>query len=152
MQPRLSILASSVVAVAATLALTACPAPQQEPEKEACDVTNRKLADTQWVMWEAMPDGTTRANPRARMKFYKEEGLLKVDYSVGSPYEMHTYDCVVGPQEVQCAEEPKLFDWCLALEAWQEGACNAQKLREIAGGTEIEAKDIAQAQGRAVGL
>jgi len=137
-------IAGLALAGVAALALTACE--PSEPPKPECDVTYRTLAGTQWVMWEAMPGGTNRANPRARMKFYKEDGLLKVDYSVGSPYEMHTYDCIVGPQEVKCAEEPKLFDWCLSLEAWQEGACNANKLREIAGGTELEAKDIAQAQ------
>ena len=93
-----------------------------------------------------MPGGTNRENPRARMKFYKEDGILMVDYTVGSPYEMHTYECVVGTQEVKCAEEPKLFDWCLSLEAWKEGACNAQKLREIAEGQELESKDIAEAQ------
>lgn len=138
---RPAVLLALTVAVAG---LTACePA---EPPKPECDVTNRKLSGTQWVMWEAMPDGSNRANPRARMKFYKEEGLLKVDYTVGSPYEMHTYDCIVGPKEVRCAEEPKLFDWCLALEVWQEGACNAQKLREIAGDVELTGKEIAEAQ------
>lgn len=136
--------ASVAVLALAVTGLVGCP-PAEPPEPE-CGVSNRKLAGSQWVMWEAMPDGSNRANPRARMKFYKEEGLLKVDYSVGSPYEMHTYECIVGPQEVRCAEEPKLFDWCLALEAWQDGACNAQKLREIAGDMELEGKDIAKAQ------
>ena len=111
-----------------------------------CNVTNQTLAGTQWVMWEAMPDGPNRANPRARMKFYKEEGKLKVDYSVGSPYEIHSYDCYVGEKEVNCFEEPKLFDWCLSLEVHESGSCNTQKLQELAGDLQLEGADISKAQ------
>lgn len=137
---------SSSLFVLLSVALLGCPSSDQGAAKEECTLSNRKLADTQWAMDEAMPEGPNRTNPRARMKFYKEEGLLKVDYTVGSPYEVHTYDCIPGSEEVRCAEEPKLFDWCLSLEAWQEGACNAQKLKELAGDAEIKGKDIAKAQ------
>ena len=97
-----------------------------------CNVSNARLSGTQWVMWEAMPDGTSRENPRARMKFYDgEEGGLKVDYTVGSPYEVQTYDCTLGEKEVNCLEEPKLFDWCLSLEVHEPGSCTADRLKEI---------------------
>lgn len=98
---------------------------------EECNVSNTRLAGSQWVMWEAMPDGTSRSNPRARMKFYEEEGELKVDYTVGSPYEVHTYECSLGDGEVNCREEAKLFDWCLSLEVFQEGSCTPEKLKEF---------------------
>jgi hypothetical protein len=114
---------------------------------DECNVTNMTLSGTQWVMWEAMPDGTSRANPRARMKFYEEDEMLKVDYTVGSPYEVHTYECRLAADEVKCAEEPRLFDWCLSLEVHKAGSCTPARLQEIAGpGMELEPAEIAEAQ------
>jgi hypothetical protein len=113
-----------------------------------CKVTLNNLAGTQWVMHEAMPDKTDRPNPRARMRFYQGDQGLKVDYSVGSPYEMHTYDCQVGPREMKCAEEAKVVDWCLSLEAHQAGSCSPAKLREL-GATGIDDSELADAVSKA---
>jgi hypothetical protein len=109
-----------------------------------CKVTLNNLAGTQWVMHEAMPDKTDRPNPRARMRFRQADEGLKIDYSVGSPFEMHTYDCTVGPREMKCAEEPKIIDWCLSLEAHEPGSCSPAKLREL-GATGIDESDLSRA-------
>jgi len=111
---------------------------------EPCNLTLNNLAGTQWVMLEAMPDKTDRQNPRARLRFRQAETGLKVDYSVGSPFEMHTYDCSVGPREMKCVEEPKIVDWCLSLEAHKEGSCTMAKLREF-GASGVDDSDIASA-------
>ena len=113
--------------------LAACDGLNPSPPEEECKLSIRGLTGTQWVMLEALPDGTNRENPRARMRFYQGDEGLKVDYSVGSPYEMHTYDCQISPRGISCAEEPKLVDWCLAFEAHKEGSCSAAKLREVGG-------------------
>lgn len=99
---------------------------------EECKVTLNNLAGTQWLMYEAMPgDVDDRPNPRARMRFRQTDSGLKMDYSVGSPYEMHTYNCRVGPREINCTEEAKLVDWCLSLEVNEPGSCTPAKLREL---------------------
>ncbi|MFK7927974.1 MAG: hypothetical protein AB8H79_07280 [Myxococcota bacterium] len=140
---------TAVLALTAAFAVSGCDEGRKITAGggvQECSITNQSLNDTQWVMWEAMPEGPNRANPLARMKFFKEDGKLKVDYSVGSPYEMHSYDCFVGEREVNCMEEPKLFDWCLSLEVYEPGSCNTQKLQELAGDLQLEGADIAKAQ------
>jgi hypothetical protein len=117
----------------------------EEPE---CTVSNTKLAGTTWLMAEAMPDNTVRNNPRARMKFVEEDGMLKVDYSVGSPYEVQRYECKVSGEEVNCREKPKLADWCRTLEVHQAGSCTATKLREL-GAVDSTDAEINKAIGEA---
>ena len=51
----------TALAGVATIGLVACePAKPPEPE---CGVTNRTLADTQWVMWRPCPAGRTGRTP-----------------------------------------------------------------------------------------
>jgi len=116
-----------------------------EPE---CTLSNSKLAGTTWLMAEAMPDTTVRNNPRARMRFYDEDGMLKVDYSVGSAYEVQKYECRLAGEEVSCREKPKLSDWCRTLEVHQPGSCTAAKLREL-GAIDSTDADINKAIGEA---
>jgi hypothetical protein len=111
---------------------------------EACTLTLNNLAGTQWVMYEAMPGAPARPNPRARMRFTQGDSGLKVEYSVGSPFEMHTYDCRVGPREINCMEEAKLMDWCLSLEVHQPGSCTPSRLREL-GASGFEEEELAKA-------
>lgn len=127
--------------------------PETPEEDEGCDVSLMTLEDTQWVMWEAMPGGKARENPRARMKFYAEDETLKVDYSVGSPYAMYTYNCQLAGDEVKCHTDPRLVDWCLSLEVNKAGDCTPANLRKMAGlNTELKTGEIVKARKEALAM
>jgi hypothetical protein len=95
----------------------------------ACDVKIDALADTEWLFLKANPDKSEVPEHKTRMRFFNEDGKLKVKYNVGSVADMYTYVCEAKGEEQICKEEPKVKDWCQALLAG--GAeCNAETLRK----------------------
>lgn len=111
------------------------PAPPPKPES-TCGLSMDGLAGKQFAMYEAMPDRTNRVNPSARGQFFEEGGQLKVRYNVKSLGDVYTYQCkkIRDGKEWFCAEEPKIQDWCQALEVHQEGSCTPEKLKELGAG------------------
>ena len=101
-----------------------------DANQQTCTVTNETLNDTQWVMWEALPEGEYRENPMARMKFFQEDNIQKVSYTVKSPGDVYEYSCEekMGKgneiKEWFCKEEAHIRDWCQALEVHQAGSCS----------------------------
>ncbi len=132
---------TTIAALTAALALTGCKEDNSEgfyvgQKTQECDLESfDSLADTSWAMLEALPDKTERAQAKARMHFFKEDGRLKVKYTVASLGNVYVYDCKVDgtgdSAELQCYEESRVRDWCQALEVWQEGSCTPEKLTEF---------------------
>lgn len=117
-------------------------------DEQTCAVTNETLNDTQWVMWEALPEGKYRENPMARMKFFQEDGVQKVSYTVKSPGDVYEYSCEekMGKgneiKEWFCKEKEHIRDWCQALEVHQAGSCTQASLEALgASGTPKEFED-----------
>jgi hypothetical protein len=133
----------SLLGVASLLALaTACDVDKiaeqlygapPEPEGASCDMTMDNLAGRDFVMLEALPDKTNRNNPQARGRFFEEEGKLKVKYTVKSIADVYTYECrkIRDGKEWECVEEPRLQDWCQALETYEKDLCTPAKLKEF---------------------
>ncbi|MBN2800757.1 MAG: hypothetical protein JXX28_16570 [Deltaproteobacteria bacterium] len=115
------------------LALTACS--RGGATKSTCDVTVDTLDGTQWAMLEAMPDKTDRENPKARMRWFKEDGKLKVKYTAASLGDVYTYTCELKGEgadvEARCAEQARIRDWCQALEVNKKGSCTPERLAEL---------------------
>ena len=102
----------------------------QTDKAETCDLNLSNVAGTEWIMLKVNPDKTETPDPKARMKWFEEDGKLKVKYNVGSVADMYTYNCVPSEGEVACREEPKVKDWCQALEAG--GApCTPESIKAI---------------------
>ncbi|NOY27649.1 MAG: hypothetical protein GXP62_17425 [Oligoflexia bacterium] len=93
-----------------------------------CDLTIATLPDTEWVIYKILPDKTEAPDYKTRMKFFKEDGQLKVKYNVGSLSDIYTYGCEEKDNELTCREEARPKDWCQALLVG--GAqCNAEVIK-----------------------
>ncbi len=110
-----------------------------------CDLTLDGLADTTWVIEKINPDKSTEPDPQTRMRFFKEDGQLKVKYNVGSLSDMYTYACRLNKRgdELVCKEPPKLRDFCQALAVVDESKCTPEALKKLA--PEASDADIAKA-------
>lgn len=102
----------------------------QTTKADQCDLNLGTLAGTEWIMLKVNPDKTELPDSKARMKWFEEGGKQKVKYNVGSVADMYTYDCVSKEGEVACREEPKVKDWCQALEAGGTD-CTAESIKGI---------------------
>lgn len=113
--------------------LIACGA--TEPEKPACTLSLDTLDGSMWVMDDPQADGTSKPNLQARMKFRTEDGQLKLDYTVKDPLNTYVFDCTTKGEgddaELECFEAPRVADWCMALEAFDEGTCTPPALRDF---------------------
>jgi hypothetical protein len=129
--------------------LAACGGEPPEPPKPACTLSLDGLEGTTWVMDDPQPDGTTKENLMARMQFRTEDGQLKMDYTVKSPVNSYTFDCTRkgegGGAELECFEPPRIKDWCLALEAFEEGSCTPPELREYGIPDSVSKSDVVKA-------
>ena len=116
------------------LGLAACGGGSNKPD-DGCQLTLDGLEGTQWAMLEAMPDQTTRINGKARMRFLREDGVMKVEYTVASLGDVYTYACQQQGEcdeaEWFCAEDARVRDWCQALETHDRRSCTVERLREI---------------------
>lgn len=99
-------------------------------EAVECNYTLDNLDGSTWVMLEAKPEGSVE-NPMARLKWFTEDGVQKVKYTVKSPQDVYDYWCQRNGDEWQCREEEHLADWCQALEVHEENSCTPEKLREL---------------------
>ncbi|MFT6142330.1 MAG: hypothetical protein ACJAZO_003456 [Myxococcota bacterium] len=127
---------ASLLTFLAPLALMACPAPP-EPEAEcALDLDN--LVGSEWVMNEAQQDGTTIANPMARGRFYMEEDVLMLDYTIKSPSDVYTYTCKRREDQLICRDENNILGWCAALEGHELGSCTKSRLRDLGARRETD--------------
>lgn len=128
--------------------IVACTGPT-EPETPPCTLTLDGLEGTTWVMDDPQPEGGTKANLQARMQFRTEDGQLRMDYTVKDPVNSYTFDCTKKGEgedaELECFEPPRIKDWCLALEAWEEGACTPPALREFGIPEEVSKTDVVAA-------
>lgn len=100
------------------------------PKAADCDLTFDKLADSEWLYLRANPDKSETPDYHLRIKFFKEGEALKAKYNVGSVSAVYTFGCTEKGDELTCREDPKVKDWCQALEAGG-AACNAEALRKI---------------------
>ncbi|MBT3219453.1 MAG: hypothetical protein HN348_10210 [Proteobacteria bacterium] len=126
-------LSMSPLAVTAFIFLTGCP--EQGQMREICSESFDTLDGSTYVMLEAMPDKSEVPNPMARMKFYKEEGNLKVKYTAKSLGDVFTYECAKrgtgDKEELVCKETPRLVEWCTALLVYESDSCTVAKLKEM---------------------
>ena len=129
--------AVALFAPLATIALfTACPtAPEPEPE---CPLSLDSVAGTQWVMDEAKPNGENMQNPMARGRFYMEDDVLKLDYTVKSPSDVYTYTCKNREDQLICRDENNILGWCAALEGHELGSCTKSRLRDLGAREETD--------------
>jgi hypothetical protein len=98
---------------------------------DGCAASVATLADTEWVYLRANPDHSETPDPvQGRMKFFDEDGGLKVKYNVGSKSNLYEYECTSTEKEVICRETPKVKDFCQALLVGG-GECTKATLRAI---------------------
>ncbi len=97
-----------------------------------CSLTIDNLAGTDWQILEIKPDKSEEPSHSARIRFYSEGSKLMAKYNVKSFSDMYTYECFKNEAtgELACKEEPKVKDWCQALEVGGT-ACNAESIKKI---------------------
>ena len=123
-------------------------------EGPSCDLKLDGLGGSTWVMLQAQPDQTERKNPQARVRFEGSGDDLVAKYTVMSVSDIYEYPCTIQEseeegQELFCAEEQRIVDWCQAILVADE-LCTKKVLRKMgAEGTDeelnakiIEAKKI----------
>jgi hypothetical protein len=111
-----------LVSAPALIALTACEEKTTsfgagDGTEAACPHTTETLAGTTWLYNKLSADGTGDRTPdnQTRLKFYDEGGKTKAKYTVGSFSDVYTYDCQMKGEELYCAEELKLVDYCKSM-------------------------------------
>ena len=102
----------------------------EKNEAASCTLDINGLGGTEWLFLKANPDKTEVPDPTIRVKFVSEGGKTIAKYNVGSNTAMYDYNCTLKGEELTCKEDPKVKDWCQALEAGG-AACSPETLRGI---------------------
>jgi hypothetical protein len=128
-----------LASVAAVLVLGACEDEKKGGMKvgavdhDGCDLTADSLPDSEWVIRKINPDKSEVPDHSARLKFFSEDGQLKVKYNVQSVADMYTYRCEKTKEDkLTCREKPRVKDFCQALEAGGS-KCDAATLKKFLG-------------------
>jgi hypothetical protein len=135
------------VAMGLLCGLVACDSGTEQPAANTCELSFDNLAGTDWLMFEPQPEGPNKENAMARIRFEDRDGTLWSQYTVKSLGDVYDYECTLrgegDKQELYCAEEVRLVDWCQALLVHDEDACTPEALRELGAqdATDKEIKD-----------
>ncbi len=119
------------------LACAPAEAPKEEPKKAAaptCDVDMNTLAGSAWVHSKPEPDGSSRPNPQARLRFRDNAGTLMADYTAMSLGDVYEYKCTLSGNIATCVETNEHLEaWCKAYAASHEGVCDAAAVGAAVG-------------------
>lgn len=112
--------------------------------KPACDLTFDTLPGTVWLYPKPQPDGSTKPDPTARLRFRSEGGALKADYTAGSVSDVYKYDCTLNGEIATCLEtDPHADAFCHAWAATHDGVCDPAGVAAATGIPQAEFDKVA---------
>ena len=142
-----------LISAPALIALTACEEKTTsfgaEEEASACPHTTENLTGT-FLYNKLAADGSGDRTPdeQTRVKFYDEDGKKKAKYTVGSFSDVYTYTCEIKGEELYCAEDLKLVDYCKSMMVVDK-ECNAENAELMKMAPEATPEQLAEASKEA---
>ena len=108
---------SALFLLSLPLTLLACGEEEKKVIKvEACSLSIDNLEGSEWLYLKEMNGQESKPDLQSRLKYYKEDGLLKAKYTVGSFSDVYVYECSkqagIQGEEIVCKTAPDYEQWC----------------------------------------